>query len=213
MITTENGKDNISNTTKNDNVKSTITYEEDWEFGQAFHVESIDDSQRSITNYDDDSYKYGFSDLFGDENITDTHESKEKIDKNDNEVNKNSSEDIIGDEKINNTQESKKEIDYKFANILMKHIRYLEKCLSQCTTVNTFNPKFKIKINESNSINKDQENENIFFDSEYEEENYQHFGEIGRGEISIVYKLIDKKTLKPICKKVLKVDKATFKMR
>lgn len=59
---------------------------------------------------------------------------------------------------------------------------------------------------ESDEPNIDSKSENFFIDEETESERYTNIGKIGEGATSTTYKLIDKKTQKPICKKILKYN-------
>ena len=91
----------------------------------------------------------------------------------------------------------------------MNHIRYLEKSLGEFESVLPFNPNYD-NFKKSNE-NVTHTEENFFIGTDEESEKYDTIGMIGEGNTSVVYKLIDKKTMKPICKKVLKGEKATFK--
>ncbi|KAK8836501.1 hypothetical protein M9Y10_037761 [Tritrichomonas musculus] len=70
------------------------------------------------------------------------------------------------------------------------------------------------KVNESlekvdDSVNKANE-ENFFFGID-DEAHFETIKKLGEGMTSVVYKIIDNRTKVPLCKKVLKVEGATFK--
>lgn len=68
-----------------------------------------------------------------------------------------------------------------------------------------------IKIHTKNkNPEQKKEQENVFIDTE-KAKKYKVIGKIGEGMTSIVYKIIEKRTLKPFCKKVLKIEGSEFK--
>ena len=69
-------------------------------------------------------------------------------------------------------------------------------------------PSEKVEEKPSEKVN--SEEENYFFGPE-EEANFEVVAKIGEGMTSVVYKLVDKRTMVPLCKKVLKVESASFK--
>ena len=69
-------------------------------------------------------------------------------------------------------------------------------------------PSEKVDTEPSEKVN--SEEENYFFGPE-EEANFEVVAKIGEGMTSVVYKLVDKRTMVPLCKKVLKVEGASFK--
>lgn len=68
-----------------------------------------------------------------------------------------------------------------------------------------------IKIHTKNkNPEQKKEQENFFIDTE-KAKKYKVIGKIGEGMTSIVYKIIEKRTLKPFCKKVLRIEGSEFK--
>lgn len=152
------------------------------------------------------------------EYIDEEHHEKE-VSKD--EINTDSSEEESEEEMRTTEKEAKnlkekitidkedKENKYNDADFLMKHIRYLEDQLREFKSVKTFNPEYD---QQSTKTTNNKETEECFFIGPEEEScKYEMCEKIGEGDTSIVYKVIEKSTFKPFCKKVLKCEDATFK--
>lgn len=66
---------------------------------------------------------------------------------------------------------------------------------------NKFTDK-SIKLDKNQSLNKPEEMYNFICGGD-EDENFENLGEVGRGATSIAYKIIDKRTSKVMCKKIV----------
>ena len=107
-----------------------------------------------------------------------------------------------GIEKIKNNIENIEEInEFDELTILANHIRFLEKRLSQYEKVQPFNfESFSIR-----KFDDDDEKNQIFID-ESDESNHEIVEKIGEGATSFVYKVIDNRNSRVMCKKVLKTN-------